>query len=61
MNPIESPYLTIDQAAAYCHCAKQTIYNHRRDIDRLPGLRTLRFTKEALDRWLATRPKKKRR
>lgn len=50
-----SPYLDVAQAAAYCHVAVRTIYNNRRRIDRLPGIRKLLFTREALDRWLAGR------
>lgn len=50
-----SPYLTVEEAAAYCRVAVQTIYNHRRYIERLPGIGTLLFTREALDRWLSTR------
>lgn len=55
-----SPYLTVEEAAAYCRVAVQTIYNHRRHIERLPGIGTLLFTREALDRWLTTRPRRSR-
>ncbi len=48
-------YLTVQDAAAYCRVAVQTIYNNRRYIARMPGVRKLLFTREALDRWLATR------
>lgn len=48
-------YLTVEDAAAYCRVAVQTIYNNRRHIERMPGVRKLLFTREALDRWLATR------
>lgn len=54
-----SPYLNADEAAAYCRVAKQTIYNHRRHIERVPGVGKLLFTREALDNWLATRRKKR--
>ena len=59
-RPAPTPYLDVRQAAAYCRCAVQTIYNHRRRIERMPGLRKLVFTREALDRWLATRPGRRR-
>jgi len=48
-------YLTVQEAAAYCRVAVQTIYNNRRHIARMPGVRKLLFTREALDRWLATK------
>lgn len=54
-------YLTVQDAAAYCRVAVQTIYNNRRHIERMPGVRKLLFTREALDRWLATRPGTRRR
>ncbi len=55
-----SPYLTVEEAAAYCRVAVQTIYNHRREIERLPGLqRKLLFRRETLDKWLETRRKRK--
>ena len=54
-----TPYLTVDEAAAYCRVAVQTIYNRRKEIDRVPGVRRLLFTKETLDTWLATRRKRR--
>lgn len=54
-----SPYLDVRQAAAYCRCAVQTIYNNRRQIERMPGLRKLLFTRESLDKWLATRRRRR--
>ena len=48
-------YLTVQDAAIYCRCAVQTLYNHRRHIERMPGVRKLLFTREALDKWLTTR------
>jgi hypothetical protein len=55
---VQSPYLDVQQAADYCRVAKQTIYNRRREIERLPGVRKLLFTREALDRWLRVRQKR---
>lgn len=54
-------YLTVQDAAAYCRVAVQTIYNNRKYIARMPGVRKLLFTREALDDWLATRPSARRR
>jgi excisionase family DNA binding protein len=56
----ESKYLTVQEAAAYCRVAVQTIYNNRRYIARMPGVRKLLFTREALDAWLAKRPSARR-
>lgn len=52
----KSKYLTVQEAAAYCRVAVQTIYNNRKYIARMPGVRKLLFTQEALDAWLAKRP-----
>lgn len=57
----EPKYLTVQDAAAYCRLAVQTIYNNRRYIKRMPGVRKLLFTREALDVWLATRPMARRK
>lgn len=54
----ESPYLTVEEAAVYCKVAVQTIYNHRRHIERQPGTGKLLFKRESLDKWLATRPRR---
>jgi excisionase family DNA binding protein len=55
-----SPYLTVEEAATYCRVAVQTIYNHRKEIERMPGLgKKLLFRREALDRWLETRRKRR--
>jgi hypothetical protein len=58
--PVESPYLSTAEAAAYCRVAKKTLYNHRKYIERVPGVGKLLFTRAALDKWLATRRKKGR-
>jgi hypothetical protein len=55
------PYLDVREAAAYCRVAVQTIYNNRRHIERMPGIRKLLFTREALDKWLAGRRRMKPR
>lgn len=52
---IDSPYLDTKEAAAYCRCAVQTIYNHRREIERQPGIGKLLFKREDLEKWLAKR------
>ena len=59
--PVDTPYLDVKQAAAYCRVAVKTLYNHRRHIERMPGVRKLVFRKEALDKWLASRRKPRRR
>ncbi|HET6576338.1 MAG TPA: helix-turn-helix domain-containing protein [Fimbriiglobus sp.] len=57
VSPRSSPYLTADEAADYCRVAKQTLYNRRKGIERVPGTRKLLFTVEMLDKWLARRPR----
>lgn len=54
-------YLTVQDAAAYCRVAVQTVYNNRRYIARMPGVRKLLFTRVALDTWLATRRTNRRK
>jgi excisionase family DNA binding protein len=56
----EPKYLTVQDAASYCRVAVQTIYNNRRYIARMPGVRKLLFTREALDAWLANRRPRRR-
>jgi len=56
---IESPYLNVEEAAAYCGLAVRTIYKNRRYIERQPGTRKLLFKREALDKFLATRRKRR--
>jgi hypothetical protein len=56
---IDTPYLNVEEAAAYCRVAVQTIYNHRREIARQPGVGKLVFKREDLDKWLATRKRKR--
>ena len=57
----EPKYLTVQEAVAYCRVAVQTIYNNRRHIARMPGVRKLLFTRAALDTWLATRRPQRRK
>lgn len=55
----DSPYLTVEEAAAYCRLAVGTIYNRRREIQRMPGTGKLLFRREDLDAWLRTRRRKR--
>ncbi|MBA4190001.1 MAG: hypothetical protein C0467_18610 [Planctomycetaceae bacterium] len=55
---IDSPYLDIEEAAAYARVSKQTIYNSRCTTGRpkrMPGIKKLVFRREDLDDWLKTR------
>jgi hypothetical protein len=56
---LDSPYLTIQEAASYCRLAVGTIYNHRSEIQRVPGIKKLLFRREDLDVWLRTRSRKR--
>jgi len=51
---IESPYLTAEEAAKYLRTTVKGIYSlmERRKLKKLPGLRNLLFTREALDDFL---------
>ena len=51
---IQSPYLDAQQAADYLGLTVKALYGHveRRKLQRLPGLRRYRFTKEQLDAFL---------
>jgi hypothetical protein len=60
LTAVETPYLTLDEAAAYCRLKPKTLYNHRHEIRSLPGVGKLLFLREELDRWLATRRTKKK-
>src|SRR5205085_784021 len=51
----DSPYFTVEDAAAYCRLAVGTIYNRRREIRRMPGTGKLLFRREDLDAWLQAR------
>lgn len=56
-QPIQSPYLTAAEAAIYLRTTVQGIYAlvKRDRIKPMPGSGKLLFTREALDRYLATR------
>jgi excisionase family DNA binding protein len=57
-GPIASPYLTCAEAAEYLRTTKQGVYSlvKRGRLHPMPGRRgRLLFTREALDRSLATR------
>ena len=51
---IESPYLTIEEAAIYGRTTVNNIYGliERRKLKKLPGTRTVLLTKEILDAYL---------
>ena len=51
---VESPYLTIEEAAIYARTTVNNIYGliERRKLKKLPGTRTVLFTKEILDNYL---------
>lgn len=55
----DSPYFTVEEAAGYCRLAIGTIYNHRREIQRMPGTGKLLFRREDLDSWLASRRRRR--
>lgn len=59
---VASPYLTVDEAAAYCRCASATIYNSRAATGRPESIGSgrLLFTREGLDKWLANKGKARR-
>src|SRR3954470_9184200 len=49
-----SPYLTHDEAAAYCRRSPQTLYNRAHEIRRVKGPGGLNlYRREDLDAWLA--------
>lgn len=60
---VETPYLTLDEAAAYCRCSPKTILNHHSlgNVHALPAARPLRFRREDLDKWLMTRRRSRRK
>jgi hypothetical protein len=56
--PNASPYLTHDEAAAYCRRSPQTLYNRAGEIRRVKGPGGLNlYRKEDLDAWLAGKRK----
>jgi hypothetical protein len=48
-EPPKSPYLNVEQAAAYLGVAVQTIYNNSKHIPRLPGFWTLMYDPKTLE------------
>ncbi len=46
----KSPYLNVEEAAAYLGVAVRTIYNNSKHIPRLPGFRNLMYDPKVLDR-----------
>jgi excisionase family DNA binding protein len=62
-SAVASPYMTVDEAAAYCRCKVSTIRNSRVKTGHpvsMAGSGRLLFTREALDRWLGGAGKPKR-
>lgn len=54
---VDSPYLTVDEAAAYCRRSRKTILNHHclGTIRSMPHTRPPLFKREDLDAWVAGR------
>jgi hypothetical protein len=53
-KPADSPYMTADEAAAYCRRRKKTLLNHKAQglLRAVPGTRPPLFMVEDLDAWL---------
>ena len=53
-RPAESPYLTADEAAAYCRRRKKTLLNHKAagTLRAVAGTRPPLFRVEDLDAWV---------
>ena len=60
---VDTPYLTVAEAAAYCRRAPKTILNHHclGHIRSMPGTRPPLFRREDLDQWLSTRRKSRKK
>jgi len=60
-RPVDSPYLTVDEAAAYCRRSRKTILNHHSlgNVRSMPGTRPPLFRREELDEWVAKRRKRR--
>lgn len=58
---IDSPYLTAEEAASYLRTTVQGIYSlvKHGKLQPMPGCRKLRFTRQALDKALATRRRRR--
>jgi len=63
LRPVDSPYLTVDEAAAYCRRERKTILNHHclGNIRSMPGTRPPLFRREELDEWLSSRRKSRKK
>jgi hypothetical protein len=59
-TPTGSPFLRLNEAAAYCRLKPQTLLNHRREI-KVVRSRPLLFRREDLDQWLSDRKRKRRK
>ncbi|MCE9560513.1 MAG: helix-turn-helix domain-containing protein [Planctomycetes bacterium] len=59
---VASPYLTIEEAAAYTKLKTGTLHNavYRGRLKKQPGSRKSLFTRADLDKLLATKPKSRR-
>ncbi len=62
-RPVETPYLTVTEAATYCRRASKTILNHHSlgNVHSMPGTRPPLFRREDLDQWLTARRKSRRK
>lgn len=60
---IDTPYLTADEAAAYCRRAKKTLLNHlcQGNVKAVPNTRPPLFLRAALDAWLASPTRARKR
>jgi excisionase family DNA binding protein len=60
---VDTPYLAIKEAASYLRTTVQGIYSlvKRGKLHPMPGRRTLRFTREALDKCMTTRRRRRAR
>ena len=62
-RPVDTPYMTVAEAAAYCRRAPKTILNHHSlgNIRSMPGTRPPLFRREELDQWLSVRRKSRQK
>lgn len=63
VRPVDSPYLTVEEAAAYCRRSRKTVLNHHSmgSVRSVPGTRPPLFRKEDLDGWLSGRRPQRRK
>ncbi|VTU00867.1 : HTH_17 [Gemmataceae bacterium] len=59
---VDSPYLTVEEAAAYCRRKPKTLLNHHSlgNVRLVTGTRPLLFRREDLDAWLTKRTSHRR-